>query len=747
MPTLLTVLVLILSAAAAHAQSRGFTGRVVDAKTLNPVADATVTIPGLPGTSRTDKNGEFAWAGAPAVPFQVIVVLAGGQVARPVDITTLDGSVVTIQINPLTDEAVTVVGAAPSIVTAPAAGKTLLSPEQLASRSPENLTQALETVPGVNAVSEGHASVPAIRGLARGRTLVLIDGARVSSERRAGPSATFADPASFEGIDVARGPGSVAYGSDAIGGVVSVRTRRAQPGSPFQVRGSGTFGAGIPDRRGSVELSKGLARGGVLVQAHFREADDWDSPVDDSEIFNSGWKDRGFLGRVDHEAGPGLFSIAWQSDFGRDIERPRNNSSTVRFHYPYEDSHRLTTGYEGANVAGLQQVALTAFLGTFEQRTDQDRFQTPTSNRTIERADVSARDFHVKASGVKGVAGVRIEFGADVNGRFDLEAIDNILRYDAADQLQSESPNLSVDSARRTDAGVYVQVESPLATGLRVAAGGRGDHVTARNAGGFFGDRSTANRAFSGFASVTAGPFGGFSLTGQAARAFRDPTLSDRYFRGPSGRGFITGNPDLEPESSLQFDVAARYAVGRTQLAAYAYHYRIDDLIERHTTATDFFFFRNRGRARIRGVELEARAEAGDGFAIEGGLNISRGVALDDGASLDDISPTTVFVMLRQDFGATFYAQLRASLAADDDRPGPSEVAAPDAKVIDLSAGWRFAPGLELRGIVRNLLDGDYYASPDPRWVYAPGRSASVTLRFTIPDDHRRPGDQEVNRR
>ena len=732
-----TVFLLLFFAATvtAHAQApANLSGRVLNARDNTPVADATVTIPGLAGTARTDKDGRFQWQGVPALPFQIIVIMPGGQVARPVDITTLDGSTLDIPVSPITDESVTVLGAAPSIVAAPGAGKTLLSPEQIASRTPENLTQALETVPGINVVSEGHASVPAIRGLARGRTLVLIDGARVSSERRVGPSATFADPSSFEGIDVARGPGSVAYGSDAIGGVVSVRTRRAQPGSPLQVRGAATWGAGVPDRRGSVEVSKGLARGGVLMQAHAREADDWDSPIDDSEIFNSGWKDRGFLARLDHEAGPGLFSLAWQSDFGRDIERPRNNSRTVRFYYPYEDSHRLTTGYEVANVAGLQQVAFTGFVGTFEQRTDQDRFATPTAVRSIERADITAKDFHVKASGVKGVARSRLEFGVDVNGRFGLEAIDNIVLFDPAGQIASQSPNLSVDNARRTNFGAYLQADTPISPMLRIAAGGRGDYVGTQNNGGFFGDRSTSNGAFSGFVSATAGSTRGFSLTGQLARAFRDPTLSDRYFRGPSGRGFITGNPELEPETSLQFDVAARYATGRAQLAVYAYHYRINDLIERYTTETDFFLFRNRGRARLRGFEIEARAEAGEGFSIQGGYAFGRGVALDDDADLDDMAPQTVFVMVRQDFGERLYAQLRASFLGRDDRPGPSEVAAPDARIVDISAGWRFAPGLELRGIVRNLLDDDYYASPDPRWVYAPGRSASITLGFTFPN-------------
>ena len=118
----------------------------------------------------------------------------------------------------------------------------------------------------------------------------------------------------------------------------------------------------------------------------------------------------------------------------------------------------------------------------------------------------------------------------------------------------------------------------PVTPILRVTAGLRGDNVTTENNGGYFGDRSTSNGAFSGFAAATAGPFSGFSVTGQVSRGFRDPTLSDRYFRGPSGRGFITGNPDLEPETRLQFDLTARYTMARTQIGVSYYDYRIDDL-------------------------------------------------------------------------------------------------------------------------------------------------------------------------
>jgi len=721
---------LALTASIAAAQS-SFSGRVVAVKSGAAVSGASVSVAGVPGAVKTDGDGRFTITTPPPAPFHLIVVLAGGQVAKPVLIERVDGDS-TVEVDALTGESVTVLGAAPSIDASPAAATTLLSRQQISPRAPEHLLQALETVPGISQVSEGHAAVPAIRGLARGRVLLLIDGARVTSERRVGPSATFLDPAVLDGIDVARGPGSVAYGSDALGGVISMRTRTVAANTPLRAGGSISAGAGVPDRRGSIEVSRGFAKGGIFVEGHARGADDWDSPEDGGEILNSGWKDGGFLIKGNHVVGPGVLTAGWQSDYGRDVERPRNNSNVVRFYYPWENSHRFTTAYALGSKAGLDQIDFTGFLGTFEQRTDQDRFATATAGRSIERADVSANDFHVKGSAKKQVAGARLEFGVDVNGRYDLEALDIVQAYDVGGNLTRDTVNVSVEGARRTDVGAFLQADYAITPLVRASGGIRADNVTTSNTGGYFGDQSTSNGAFSGFAAATVGPFSGFSLTGQVSRGFRDPTVSDRYFRGPSGRGFITGNPELDPETSLQFDLAGRYTLARSQIGVSFYHYRIDDLIERYSTQTDFFFFRNRGRGRIRGVEVESRTNLGAGYSVELGFQIGRGELDDDGANLDDISPDTFLALVRKDFSERAYAQARLALLAEDDRPGPSEIAAPGASIIDLAGGYRLTRNLELRGIVRNLLDDSYYASPDPRWVWAPGRSGSLTLALAF---------------
>jgi outer membrane receptor protein involved in Fe transport len=143
----------------------------------------------------------------------------------------------------------------------------------------------VQRVPGAGKGSDLHSAVPSLRGLARGRTLVLIDGARVTTERRAGPSATFLEPLFLESVDVSRGPGSVNFGSDAFGGVINARTRSTGPGMPARVRFRGSLGAGLPERTAGVELTKGFEKGGVVFQARQRAYDAYASPR--GEVFNS----------------------------------------------------------------------------------------------------------------------------------------------------------------------------------------------------------------------------------------------------------------------------------------------------------------------------------------------------------------------------------------------------------------------------------------------------------------------------
>ena len=139
---------------------------------------------------------------------------------------------------------------------------------------------------------------------------------------------------------------------------------------------------------------------------------------------------------------------------------------------------------------------VTGFLGAFDQRTDQDRYATATTGRSIERANVPANDFHVKGVAQKGFGRTRLEFGLDINGRYDLSALDIIQAYDLAGNLTRDTVNVSIDDARRTDVGAFLQADALVLPVLRLSAGIRGDNVTTRNSGGYFGDRRRQTARF-----------------------------------------------------------------------------------------------------------------------------------------------------------------------------------------------------------------------------------------------------------
>jgi len=706
-------------------------GRVVDRATGKPLANVSLSVVGGTQTARTDVDGKFILVPDPKPPFELLAVMPDGAYVKAVP--KEDGGALVVELVPAASESVTVTANAPGIRSAPANGTTTVSREDIRSRASRSLTQTLENVPGVSSVSEGQASVPAIRGMAQARSLVMIDGARVTAERRIGPSATFVDPFILEGVEVARGPGSVAYGSDALGGVVMARTRRPQPGGGFTGGAEATGGIGVPQGRIGLELQTGLGeRSGLLFSAHYRKFEDYDSPR--GEVLNSSSIDGGFLAGYARTIGEGLFSASIQGDYGRDIGRPRNNSDVTRFYYPEENSLRLVVAYETGPAIGFDSTELSLFLGEYEIITDQDRYATATTPRRILRADVSSYDFGVRAAADKHWGQAQFQFGVDVNGRFGLEAEDVTIDYDASGAPLPESSFQTIEDAQRIDYGVYATVTGAVASWSTLSGGLRYDHVASTNTAGYFGDVWVSNGEPSGYAAVTFGSFGGFSTTLQYAHGFRDARLSDRFFRGVTGAGFITGNPDLEPETSDQYDLALRFARGPWRPAIYVYDYEIDDLIERYEepAGSELFWFRNRGRARIKGIELEMLADLPLQWQLLVSGSMADGEALDDGSPLDDIAPDNVTVQTRKGFGKRFWVQARASWIGELDEPGPNEVALDAKTVVDLAGGWNVGRGFALSLLVRNVFDEEYVLTADARSPLAPGTSATLTagLRF-----------------
>jgi outer membrane receptor protein involved in Fe transport len=719
---LLAVLLLFLVPASA----RAFEGRLVLPGGA-PASGYQVSVVGLTVSVTAGPDGRFRILPTPAVPFRLVAVSPAGEVFPVIEVTSppAAGEMELALPEGFKDSITVVSGIAPNIEAPPAAATVVLGQEDLEQRRPPRLADALQGIAGASRTDETSTAVPVIRGLAGGRTLILLDGGRVTAERRAGPSASYLDPFSLGSIEVARGPGSVAYGSDALGGVIHARSRYPEPGSPsLSFHADKEGGAGDEEAAG-LEITRDVPGGALLGEFTWRRSGDQEAGGGEL-IPNSSYEDRSGALRYTSYTSLGRLQASISAAEAEDVGKPSSDVAVVRTFYPKESSRRFNLKLDAGPAGGWETLEFGLFFGTYRLVTNRDRAATATALRQIESSDVDADDGSLRFAASREVFGGRLLAGAEVVSRFNLEALTSQDNLDPQGERVSGVNAVSIEDARQIDEALFLSFDRPLAARALVSAGLRGDRVETRNTGGFFGDRSTDHSALSGYAGLTVGPFNDVTTHLQVARGFRDPLLSDRYFRGPSGRGFITGNPDLDPETSLQYDASVRWAAGGRSVALYGYLYEIDDLIERFRPVRDFFF-RNRGEAEIKGVELEAQTALPAGFNLEVAAAVARGEAKDDDAPLDLIAAPNASVTLRW-AGERGFAYLRESVFQHDDRPGPTEVERPGHDVLDLGAGWRMTEDLELRFLGRNLTDELYFDSADEVASLARGRSFTVGL-------------------
>ena len=568
-------------------------GTVTDKADGKPVIGATVNIPDLRRGAITDVNGHYTLEKLPKGVYLVQVVYLGyATYNQRVDFsktTTLD-----IQLKASSIEAgevvITGVSKATEIKRDPvpmvAVGKTYLDQRSAAG----NVIDMIANLPGVSAVTTGpNVSKPFIHGLGYNRVVTLQDGIRQEGQQWGDEHGIEVDQNSIDRVEVIKGPASLSYGSDAIGGVVNLIT--PAPVADGKILGSvqGTYGTNNGLLNGSFRLygnQNGLVWGTILSA---KEAKDYQNQHD-GRVYATNFKEKDarFMVGLNKAWGTSYLNFSLfddqqaipdgsrdsitrqftkqvtEADLSRQIVSPSelnsynipvlhqhvqlyriyNNSNfnlgsgNLIVNLGYQYSHRREyTHPEDADVAGLN-LHLSTYTYDFKYNFDLGKGYETTvgingqyQNNTIG----DATDFPIPAYHQFDIGPFLImkkSFGKldlSAGARFDSRSFHGQAAY--------------IDTA----AGKYPQ----LYTG-----------ADPNNAPNVVPQFPALNKTFTGFN----GSFGGaynfsdrFLLKANIARGFRAPSIAELSANGPDPGSQIyhVGNSNFKPEFSTQEDIGA----------------------------------------------------------------------------------------------------------------------------------------------------------------------------------------------
>ncbi len=577
---------LVLMAAPALAQSV-LTGRVTRAGG-DPMGGAAVVVEELRRETRTADDGTYRVEGLAPGEYHVSV-RADGYSSRRAEVTIGAGpATLDLEVDlDLHFAEVLSVSPNPKPQFESYQPTSVLSAEDLARQLQDTIGATLQAEPGVAMRSLGPGPArPVIRGLDGDRVLVLQDGQRMGDlSSQSGDHGVPVNPASAQRIEVVRGPATLLYGANAIGGLVNIVTDQIPTEKVTTPTGSFTFNLGSNSNpaggAGDVHVGNGkfamhLGGGGQRSDSYHTPEGEVDNSQSRSGFVNvgGGWTgDRQYAG----------LSYGYDdTKYGVPVLEEGQVSLTPR-------RHAFSMRAGGQGLAGVLS-SYRATLGVRRYKHTEligSEVGTRFTNNTVEGEVLLS---HRPAGRLAGSVG-----GWFLNREF------------IADGEEALSP--PVDQ-RGVAAFVYEEVTWPHFT---FQFGGRVDHTK------FEPKTALPGRSFTQVSSSLGALFrpratnDNFVIAASVARAARNPALEELYFFGPHA-GNLTyeiGNPDLKSEKALGFDLSLRGRAERLRAELTVFYNRIDDFIFRSPVSDEEFEAREEEFDARFGVTHEGGEEEG----------------------------------------------------------------------------------------------------------------------------------------
>lgn len=578
---------------------------------------------------------------------------------------------------------------------------TVIDRKEIERRQAHSVQDLLRGIPGVDIADSGgrgKATSVFLRGTESDHVLVLIDGVKVGSATLGTTAFQDIPVEQIERLEIVRGPRSSLYGSEAVGGVIQIFTRKGGGAlkSFFSIGGGRyqTYSA-------SAGVSGGGERGRLSASA---------SGID-TQGFNA-------CDGKPSPGGAGCFTTE------PDKDGYRNVSGSLRAGYRFDNG--LEMDAHAFHAAGTNE-----FDGSFVNESDSvqqivggaARF-SPVDMWHISLTAGRSRD---ESDNFKdGASQSRFDTQRDtLSFQNDLSlALDHLLTVGADYQDDRVDGTTAYAVTSRDNTGLFTQYQGALGAHDVQLSLRRDDNEQ-------FGGHNTGGAAW-GYALSE-----GLRLTASYGTAFKAPTFNELYwpysaFASNSTTYISRGNPALAPEKSKTTELGLRYQLATASLSLSAYETRMRDLINWATTATSPSEFTtapaNIDRVRIRGIEAVFATRLA-GWDVHTGLTLLDPKNRSSG-NKGNVLPRRTQQSLRFDadrrFGQYhFGATLLAAGKRYDDLANTRSLSG--YATLDMRAEYSLAKDWRLQARIENLFDKDYETAA---FYNQPGRGLYLTLRY-----------------
>lgn len=730
-------------------------GRVLDEVTARGLAGARVEL--LPQGRLTLTSVDGAWLFDGVGPGEhTLRVMADGYeaVTLPVAVSTSQvAQQVMLRRRPYRAHESVVVTASRESATAFDVPRSVsvVDSTELDRRMPRSTPEALWDTAGVFVQKTNHGGgSPYLRGLIGNQVLVLVDGIRLNNATfRYGPNQYLAtlDPGAIDRIEVLRGSGSVLYGSDAIGGVINVVTRRPERvGQPLAWGVNATSKLMTSDMEQSGRLEVALTGPKAGVQGGFT-------------LRNVG----------DLRAGGGL-GIEAPSGYGE-------MAGDARAEISISTRQRLTFAYqqhEQDDVPRYDQVAQRGFAryafdpqvrqlgwGRWERFSSAPWVSTLRATASLQRSD-ERREYRRQSSSILTAerdevltSGLSVEVQSRLHPALSLvsgvehyaDTVDSSRRdLDQSSLQEIERRGLYADGATSSSLAVFSQATLNRSR-WRVDGGVRVTRIDVSAPDARFGSARVSPVTPTSSVGALFTVSEGVRLFGSVSQAFRAPNIDDLSSLGQFDFGIEVPSPNLRPESSVMVEggVKMHKSIGGASVAVY--RTSLDNLIERVPGLLDgaatvdgqaVYQKSNIGSAFIRGVELDGELALASSLTVAGSLTYTYGAIPSRDEPLRRIPPLNGLVAVRATPGTRVWLEGSLRFADRQSRLSPGDLAdhripsggTPGWRVFNIHASYEVSDRWRVVGALQNLFDGAYRTHGSG--IDGQGRSAWIGLHARI---------------